>query len=543
MAEQIPIMILPEGTGRTVGNDARRTNILAAKAVADAVKTTLGPKGMDKMLVDSLGDVTITNDGATIVDKLKVSHPAAKMMVEIAKTQEKEVGDGTTTAVIIAGELLSNALELIESGIHPSAIINGYSIAKEHILKFLDEVAIKVDINDKETIKKIAITTLSGKGSDIEGEYLAELYVDAVVQIAENVDGKLVIDQNNIQIIKKKGGNVSDSQLIKGMVIEKEIVNSAMPKKIKNAKIALINAAIEIKKTETKGEIEITTPEQMQAFLEQEERMLKEMVDKIKESGANVVFSQKGIDDIAQYYLAKYGIAAARRVKESDMKKLSKATGARIVNSIRDLQSKDLGKAEEVEEVKIAGDELIFVKGCENPKAVTILLRGGAEHVLDEVERAAQDAIGALSSALELGKVVTGAGAIEIEMANELRNFSKTQPGKEQLAIEAFADSIEEIPKILAQSAGMDVIDTLVKLKKAHSEGKKNYGVDVINAEIADMYEKNIIEPLKIKTQSIKSAAEAANMILRIDDVIAASKKKEKETKPPTPPSSEFEGM
>jgi len=528
--QQIPILVLPEGYERTVGRDAQSSNIMAAKAVSDAVKSTLGPKGMDKMLVDDLGDITITNDGATIVEKMKIEHPAAKMIVEVAKTQDKEVGDGTTTAMIYAGGLLENALDLLEKSVHPSVIVNGYRMAANHAVEFLNKISRKVSLNDKDVLKKIAVTSIIGKSSEGSSEHIAKICVDAISYISEKRNSSIVIDQDDIQIIKKKGESIAESELIEGVVIEKEVVHSAMPKKINNPKIALLNVAIEIKKTETKGEIEISTPEQMRAFIEQEEKMVKEMVDEIKKKGANVVFCQKGIDDLAQYYMSKYGIMAMRRVKESDMKKLSKATNARIVNSVKDLEEKDLGSAAVVEEVKIAGDELIFVRGCANPKSVSILLRGGTEHTIDETERGVKDIIGCLSSALELGKVVTGGGAVEIEVANEIRNFASTISGKEQLAINAFADVMEIIPRTLAESAGMDSIDVLVNLRKKHSEKDKDkdgvdFGVDVIEGKIANMYKNNVIEPLKTKIQAIKSASEAAEMIMRIDDVMASSKK------------------
>jgi len=526
MAQQIPIVVLPEGYERVVGSNAMKANIYAAKAVSDAVKTTLGPKGMDKMLVDDLGDITITNDGATIVDKLKVEHPAAKLMVEIAKTQDKEVGDGTTTALVYAGKLLEGAMELFEKNIHPSVVISGYKQALEYIQTYMEKNARDIDLKDDEALVKIASVSVAGKTTDVDPSYIGRLCVEAVKTIAETVDKKLVIDQDNVQIIKKKGGAVSDSEFLKGMVIEKEVVHAQMPKKVKDAKILLLNAALEVKKTETKGEIEIETPEQMRAFLQEEEKMLKNMVEEIKKTGANVVFCQKGIDDIAQYYLAKNGIMAARRVKESDMKKLSKATGAKIVNSLKNLSSDLLGTAGIVEQVKMAGDDFIFVRECVNPKVATIILRGGSDHVVDELERGVKDGLGSLSSALEMKKIVTGGGAIEVECAEELRRFAMRCGGKEQLAIKKFADAIEEVPKTLADSAGMEVITTLVNLRKYHNEGKKDYGINVIEGKIDDMYKNNVVEPLKTKLQAMKSATEAVDMILRIDDVIAATKKK-----------------
>jgi len=538
-----PILVLPEGYFRTTGRDAQRANIMAAKVVGEAVRTTLGPKGMDKMLVDDLGDITITNDGATIVDEMKVEHPAAKMMVEVAKTQDKEVGDGTTTAVVIASGLLDNAQKLLDQNIHPTVIVRGYRMAAREAEKILNEFAKEVKIDDNKILENIAETAMTGKGSEAAKEGLATLAVEAIKTVANKEDGTIKVNQDDIQIIKKIGKSIKDSELIRGVIIEKEAVNVEMPKKITNAKIALLDAAMEIKKTETDAKIQITDPTQMQAFLAQEEKTLKEMADTVKNSGANVLFCQKGIDDLAQYYLAKNGILAARRVKKSDMEKLSKATGAKIVSSIKDLKKDDLGTAAVVEEEKIAGDELIFVRDCKNPKAVSILLRGGTQHVVDELERAVKDAIGGVAAALEVGKYVTGAGAAEIELASRLRKYANSVGGREQLAVSAFADTLEIIPRTLAESAGMDAIDTLVKLREKHNKEKDgvDLGVDVLEKEISNMYKKNVIEPLKIKTQAIKSASEAAEMILRIDDVVAASKKSGG-GKPQMPPGGGMEG-
>jgi len=538
-----PILVLPEGYFRTTGRDAQRANIMAAKVVGEAVRTTLGPKGMDKMLVDDLGDITITNDGATIVDEMKVEHPAAKMMVEVAKTQDKEVGDGTTTAVVIASGLLDNAQKLLDQNIHPTVIVRGYRMAAREAEKILNEFAKEVKIDDNKILENIAETAMTGKGSEAAKEGLATLAVEAIKTVANKEDGTIKVNQDDIQIIKKIGKSIKDSELIRGVIIEKEAVNVEMPKKITNAKIALLDAAMEIKKTETDAKIQITDPNQMQAFLAQEEKTLKEMADTVKNSGANVLFCQKGIDDLAQYYLAKNGILAARRVKKSDMEKLSKATGAKIVSSIKDLKKDDLGTAAVVEEEKIAGDELIFVRDCKNPKAVSILLRGGTQHVVDELERAVKDAIGGVAAALEVGKYVTGAGAAEIELASRLRKYANSVGGREQLAVSAFADTLEIIPRTLAESAGMDAIDTLVKLREKHNKEKDgvDLGVDVLEKEISNMYKKNVIEPLKIKTQAIKSASEAAEMILRIDDVVAASKKSGG-GKPQMPPGGGMEG-
>jgi len=525
-----PVVILPEGTQRYVGRDAQRLNILAARIVAETIRTTLGPKGMDKMLVDSLGDIVITNDGATILDEMDIQHPAAKMMVEVAKTQDKEAGDGTTTAVVIAGELLKKAEELLDQNIHPSIIIKGYALAAEKAQEILEGMAKDVSPEDVETLKKAAVTAITGKAAEEEREYLAEIAVEAVRQVAEKVGDKYKVDLDNIKFEKKEGGSVKDTKLIRGVVIDKEVVHPGMPKRVENAKIALINEALEVKETETDAEIRITSPEQLQAFLEQEERMLKEMVDKIKEVGANVVFVQKGIDDLAQHYLAKYGIMAVRRVKKSDMEKLAKATGAKIVTNVRDLTPEDLGEAELVEQRKVAGENMIFVEGCKNPKAVTILIRGGTEHVVDEVERALEDAVKVVKDIVEDGKILPAGGAPEIELAIKLDEYAKEVGGKEQLAIEAFAEALKVIPRTLAENAGLDPVETLVKVIAAHKEKGPTIGVDVFEGEPADMMEKGVIAPLRVTKQAIKSASEAAIMILRIDDVIAASKlEKDKE--------------
>ncbi len=525
-----PILILPEGTQRYVGKDAQRLNILAARVIAETVRTTLGPKGMDKMLVDSLGDIVITNDGAAILDEMDIQHPAAKMMVEIAKTQDKEAGDGTTTAVVIAGELLRRAEELLNQNVHPSIIVKGYNLAAEKAQEILENIAKDASQMDEEVLMKAATTAMTGKAAEEEREYLAKLAVEAVKLVGEKVGDEYQVDIDNIKLEKKEGGSARDTQLIRGVVIDKERVHPAMPRKIEDAKIALINEALEVKETETDAEIRITSPDQLQAFLEQEERMIREMVDKIVATGANVVFCQKGIDDLAQHYLAKDGILAVRRVKKSDMEKLAKATGAKIVTNVRDLTSEDLGYAELVEERKVAGENMVFVEGCKNPKAVTILIRGGTEHVVYEIERALEDAIKVAKDIVEDGKIVAGGGASEIELAIKLEEYAKKVGGKEQLAIESFADALKVIPKTLAENAGLDPVDVLVKVTAAHKEKGPTVGVDVFAGEPADMMERGVIEPLRVKKQAIKSASEAAVMILRIDDVIAASKlEKEKE--------------
>ncbi|MEM7826526.1 MAG: thermosome subunit beta [Candidatus Aenigmatarchaeota archaeon] len=532
-----PILILPEGTLRSTGRDAQKNNIAAAKAVADAVRSTLGPKGMDKMLVDSIGDIVITNDGVTILEEMEVEHPAAKMMVEVAKTQNDEVGDGTTTSVILAGELLKKAEELLDQEIHPTIIARGFKIAMEEALKVLEEIAKPIDINDTETLMKIALTSMSGKSMEKASPKLAEIVVQAVREIARKVDGKIEIDTDDISRVKKHGGSAEETELIKGIVIDKEVVHPAMPKRVEDARIALLDVALEIKEPETDAEIRITSPEQMQAFLEQEQKMLRSMVEKIARVNANVVLCQKGIDDLAQHYLAKKGILACRRVKQSDMEKLAKATGGRIVSNLDDLTQADLGFAKVVEEKKIAGEAMTFVRECKDPKAVTILVRGSTEHVVDEIDRSIEDAIGAVASALEVGKVVPGAGAAEAEVARRLRKFAERFSGREQLAVLAFADAMEVVPRALAENGGLDPIDILVELRSAHEQGKVNYGVDLYNGKVADAFEMGVLDPLKVKTQAIKSATEAAEMILRIDDVIAASKL-EKSSPPPAPEES-----
>ncbi|MFQ6020742.1 MAG: thermosome subunit beta [Candidatus Aenigmatarchaeota archaeon] len=519
-----PILVLPEGTLRTLGKDAQHNNIAAAKVVADAVRTTLGPKGMDKMLVDSMGDIVITNDGVTILDEMQIEHPAAKMLVEVAKTQDEEVGDGTTTAAILAGELLKKAEGLLDQNIHSTVITRGFKYAKEKSLKILDEIAENVTENDNDVLLNIAKTAMTGKSSERASDHLAKLAVDAIKTVMEKVNGKIEIDTENVKIEKKQGGSAEDTELIRGLVIDKEVVHPGMPKHVKDARIALLDSSLEIEKTETDAQIRITSPDQLQKFLEQEEKILKDMVGKIAASECNVLFCQKGIDDIAQHYLSKKNILTVRRVKKSDIEKLARATGARIVSNLSDLSNEDLGYAGLVEEKKIAGEEMIFIRECKDPKSVSILIRGGTEHVVEEVERAMKDAIGGVASALEVGKIVAGGGSPEEAVANGLRKFAQSYSGREQLAILAFADAIEIIPRTLAENAGLDPIDILVELRSAHDENKTQHGVDVYTGKIVNMREKGVIEPLKIKTQAIKSAAEAAEMILRIDDIISAGK-------------------
>lgn len=519
-----PIFILPEGTLRQSGRDAQRRNITAARSIAESVRTTLGPRGMDKMLVDSIGDVTITNDGVTILKEMEIEHPVAKMMVEIAKTQEEEVGDGTTTAVVIAGELLKNAEELLEQGIHPITISKGYRMAKSKSLEILEKIGKDIDINNDSVMEKIAMTAMTGKSGEAAKESLAKLAVQAIKMVAEKQNGKYIVEKDDIKIEKKQGGSIDDTELIKGIIIDKEAAHPSMPKKVENAKILLIDAALEVKSTETDAKIEVTTPDQMQAFLDHESKMLKDMADTIIKSGATVVFSQKGIDDMVQHYLAKSKIVAARRVKQSDMTKLSRATGANIVSSIKEITKEDLGFAGLVEEKRVAGEDMIFVRECKNPKAVSIFIRGGTEHVVDEVARAMEDAVLGIKSSLEVGKVVIGGGAVEIELAKELKGYAAQVGGREQLAINKFAEAMEIIPKTLAESAGMDPIDAIVELKSLHENKKPATGVNVTHARLGDMWELGVIEPMKIKTQAIKSASEVCEMILRIDDIITASK-------------------
>ena len=524
MSQQLggqPILILKEGSSRTRGRDAQGMNITAAKAVASAVRTTLGPKGMDKMLVDTIGDVVITNDGVTILKEMDIEHPAAKMMVEVAKTQDDEVGDGTTTAVVIAGELLKKAEDLLEQDVHPTIIAAGYRQAAEKAQELLKEIAIDVKATDKAMLKKIAETAMTGKGAEASKDNLCELVVKAVTMVADD-DG--TVDIENIKVEKKTGGSIDDSEIVEGVLIDKERVHPSMPKKVTNAKILLLNAAVEFKKTEVDAEINITSPDQLQAFLDEEERMVRNIVDKVIASGANVLFCQKGIDDIAQHYLAKAGIFAARRVKKSDMEKLARATGGSLVSSIDAISKDELGKAGLVEERKVGGEEMTFVVQCKNPKAVSIIVKGGTEHVVDELERAIHDALRVVGVVFEDHKVVAGGGAPETELSLRLREYAATVGGRAQLAIEAFAAALEIIPRTLAENAGLDPIDMLVEIRAAHEKGKKTFGLDVFAGKAADMLKAGVVEPLRVKTQAISSAAEAAVMILRIDDVIASSK-------------------
>ena len=529
-----PVLILKEGTTRSKGREAQRNNIMAARVVGEVLRSTLGPRGMDKMLIDSLGDITITNDGAAILNEIEVDHPAAKMMVEIAKTQDDMVGDGTTTAVVIAGELLKKAEELLDQNIHPTILVSGYRKAVQNAMETTNKIAIPVDIEDRETLKKVAVTSMASKAVGPAKEHLAEIAIEAVKQIAEKRGDKRIADIDNIQIIKKTGKSLLESQLVRGLIIDKEAVHPGMPKKVENAKIALLDCPLEIEKTEISAEIRIRDPNQMKAFLDQETKMLKEMVDKIKATGANVVFCQKGIDDMAQHFLAKEGILAARRAKQSDMEKLARATDGRIITRLDDLSPKDLGEAGVVEERKIGEDKMIFVEKCKDPRSVAVLIRAGLERMVDEAERAMTDALSVVSDVVENNKIVAGGGAVEVEVAKELRDYATKVGGREQLAIEAFADAIEVIPRTLAENAGLEPIDIVVELRAAHEKKDGEYmGVNVFTGKIENMQENGVIEPLIVKEQAVKSAAESASMILRIDDVIAATKPKEGMGKPP----------
>ncbi|NLI62132.1 MAG: thermosome subunit [Methanosarcinaceae archaeon] len=519
-----PIFILREGSKRTKGRDAQSNNIMAAKAVAEAVRTTLGPKGMDKMLVDSMGDVTVTNDGATILKEMDIEHPAAKMIVEVSKTQDEEVGDGTTSAAVITGELLKKAEDLIEMDIHPTVIAAGYRMAADKAVEILSGLSKDVDYTDRDTLTNISNTSITGKGAESAKQLLSEISVDACSSIVEESAGKKIVDREYINVIKKVGGTLNDSELIKGMIIDKERVHTNMPERVEKAKILLYNEAIELKDTEVDAEISITSPDQLQLFLDQEEDMIRKIVQKIVDTGANVVFCQKGIDDMAQHFLTKAGIFAVRRVKKSDMEKLSRATGGRLIYNLDEVEEADLGYAEIVEEKKISGEPMIFITGCDNPKAVTILLRGGTEHVVDSIETALEDSIRVVALTIEDGKLVAGGGSPEVEVALRLSEYAGTLEGREQLAVRAYADALEIIPKTLAENAGLDPIDMLMDLRSSHENGNKSAGLDVLQGKVIDMWEAFVVEPLKVKTQAINAATESSIMILRIDDVIATTK-------------------
>jgi thermosome len=534
-AQNIPVIILKEGTQRTQGRDAQRNNILAAKVVAETVRTTLGPRGMDKMLVSSIGDVVITNDGATIMKELDVQHPAAKMLVEVAKTQDNEVGDGTTTAVVLTGELLEKAEKLLDKDVHPTVVVDGYKKAAEKARSILEELSESINPDDMETLRRIAMTAMGTKGVTGSKDYLAKIAVDAALQVKETRDGKTKVDVDLVKIVKKHGKSIEETELVKGIVVDKEIAHPQMPKRTENARIALLNAKLEIEKTEFDAKININSPDQMKLFLDEEERMLKEMVDKVVESGANFAFCEKSIDDVALHFLSKKGIAAVKNVSSGDMEKLAKATGAKIVASVKDLTSASLGEAKVIEESRIGDDKLTYVRDAKNPMAVTIVVRGGTEHVVDEAERSLHDALCVVRDAIEDAKIVAGGGAPEAETAKQLRNYATQVGGREQLAIEAFAEALESIPLALAENAGLDPIDVMVELRAKHEDPNNRwFGVDVFSGEVKDTRNLNVLEPVRVKLQVLKSATEAASMILRIDDVVAS--KGMKGGMPPTPP-------
>ncbi len=517
-----PILILKEGTKRDRGKDAQYNNIMAARAIADAVRSTLGPRGMDKMLVDSLGDVVITNDGVTILKEIDVDHPAAKMLVEVAKTQDTEAGDGTTTAVILSGELLKKATDLIDSNIHPTIIAGGYRLACTKAQEILEEIAMPIDPKDKKALKVVAETSMISKSVSASREYLADLAVKAVTAVAEQDGKKWNVDMDNIQVVKKTGGSTEDSEFIQGIILDKDPVHPQMPRKLEKAKIALLDVAIEVQKTEVDAKIEITDPSQMHAFLEEEENMLRNMVKAIKNAGANAVFCQKGIDDLAQHFLAKEKIMSLRRVKKSDMEKVAKATGGVIVTKIEELTADELGSAAMIEVRQMGEDNMSFVTGCKNPKAVSLLLRGGTQHVVDEVERSLDDAMSVVAVAIEDGKTVTGGGSSAVEIAMRLREYAASIGGREQIAIDAYASALEVIPTALSENAGLDPIDILINMRKAHKDGKVNAGLNVYTGKVVDMKDLKVIEPIRVGRQAINSATDAAVLILRIDDVIAA---------------------
>jgi len=528
----VPVLVLKEGSNRSRGREAQHTNIMAAKIVAETVKSALGPKGMDKMLVDSMGDATITSDGRTILDEMDIQHPAAKMMVEVAKTQDNEAGDGTTTAVILAGELLNKAEELIEKNVHPTIIIDGYKKASEKALEVLEKIAIPTESNTEEYLKKVAMTSMASKLVAEHRQHLADLAVKAILEVAEKEDGKYKADVDDVKVEKKPGESLTETKLIQGIVLDKEVTHSGMPKRVEKAKIALLDTALEIEKTEFDAKINIESPEQMEAFLKQEEQMLKGMVEKIATVGANVVLCEKGIDDMAQHFLARKGMLVVRRIKKSDMEKLAKATGGKIITNMDDMIPEDLGYASLVEERKIGDDKMTFVEGCKHPRAVTILIRGGTERIVDEAERSVHDALCVVRDIVEEPKILAGGGAPEMEVSRMLRKYAETLPGREQLAVRGFAEALEAVPITLTENAGLDPIDILSELRVRHEKGEKWAGIEVLSGKVQEMTEAGVFEPLAVKKQIIKSATEAASMILKIDDVIAAGKMRA----PPTPP-------
>ena len=531
-AGAVPVLVLREGSSRSRGKEAQHSNIMAAKVVAETVKSALGPKGMDKMLVDSFGDVTITSDGRTILDQMDIQHPAAKMMVEVAKTQDNEVGDGTTTAVIISGALLDKAEGLINKNVHATIIIDGYKKASDRALKTLEKIAIPVDLSLQGYLKKAAMTAMASKLVAEHRGYLADLAVKAILQVAEKEAGKYKADVDDIKVEKKPGESVRETKLINGIILDKEVVHSGMPKRVENPKIALLDSALEIGKTEFDAKINIESPEQMDAFLKQEETMLREMVDKITATGVKVLLCQKGIDDMVQHFLSRKGILVVRRIKKSDMEKLSKATGGKIITNLDDISPADIGYASLVEERKIGNDKMTFVEGCKNPRAVTILIRGGTERIVDEAERSLHDALCVVRDIVEEPKVLAGGGAPELEVSRALKKYAGTLPGREQLAVECFAEALETIPLTLTENAGLDPIDILSELRARHEKGETWTGIEVHSGKVQDMTQAGVFEPLAVKKQIIKSATEAASMILKIDDVIASGKMKT----PPTPP-------
>ncbi len=538
-SEGVPVIVLKEGSKQSRGKDAQRNNINAAKLIAEIIQTSLGPRGMDKMLVDSIGDITITNDGATILKEIDVQHPAAKMMVEVAKATDSEVGDGTTSSVILAGALLEKAESLIDDDIHSVIIADGYKKASLQAIEFLKDIAIKIEPKNKEILEKIGHTSMQTKLVSLEATDLAKLAVDAVLSVMEEKNNSFKVNLDNIKIEKKTGGSISDSELVSGIILDKEIVHSGMPRKIENARIALISEALEIKKTEFEAKLNISSPNQIKSFMEEESQLLKDMVDKIKSTNANVVLCQKGIDDIIQHYMGKAGILAVRRIKESDMSKLAKSTGGRIVGSVNDLNDIDLGSAQNVEEKRIEEDNWVFIEGCKNPKAISILIRGGSQRVIDEADRSMHDALMVVKDVIEKPQIVYGGGAPEAYVALKLRDWAKTLSGREQLAVEKFADALESIPLALARNAGMNSIDSITQLRAKQNAGEHFTGVDVINGTITNFEKLGIVEPLKVKEQIIKSATETANMILRIDNVIAVSRSASPEPPQGMPP----EGM
>lgn len=535
----IPVLVLKEGSSRSRGREAQGNNIEAAKVVAEVVKSALGPKGMDKMLVDSFGDVTITSDGRTILDEMDIQHPAAKMMVEVAKTQDNEAGDGTTTAVIISGELLNKAQELIEKSVHPTVIIDGYRKAAEKALETLEKIAIKIDVESSDYLKKAAMTAMASKLVAEHKEYLADIAVKAILAVAEKDGEKYKADIDDVKVEKKPGESVRGTKLVQGIVLDKDIAHSGMPKRVEKAKIALLDCPLEIEKTEFDAKINIESPEQMEGFLKQEEDMLRNMVDKILKAGANVVLCEKGVDDMAQHFLARKGIMLVRRNKKSDMEKLAKATGGKIVTNLDALNADDLGYAALVEERKIGDDKMTFIEGCKHPKAVTILIRGGTQRIIDEAERSIHDALCVVRDLIEEPKLVAGGGAPELEISRALRKYAETFPGREQLAVRAFAEAFEAIPSILTENAGLDPIDILSELRSRHEKGETWAGIEVISGKIQDMSKAGVFEPLAVKKQIVKSATEASTMLLKIDDVIAAGKMRT----PPTPPGGGPGGM